>query len=163
MSIKHGRQIAHIVFPGILLFSCSVISNSLRPHGLQHTRLPCLSPTPGICSNSSPLNQWCHPIISSSDHLLLLLQSFPVHWVLKKSSTGSHSPFYKLVCAAQGSTAITAVNSSSRDNSLQLAHSKCRLLRGVYPDTALQEPVLRWILAYLYGRTFCRQNNNIFI
>ena len=40
--------------------------NSLRPHGLQHARLPCPSPFPGIYSNSCPLSQWCHPIISSS-------------------------------------------------------------------------------------------------
>ena len=42
------------------------MSNSLRPHGLQHARLPCPSPTPGACSNSCPLSQWHHPIISSS-------------------------------------------------------------------------------------------------
>ena len=42
------------------------MSNSLRPHGLQHARLPCPSPTPGGCSNSCPLSQWCHPTISSS-------------------------------------------------------------------------------------------------
>ena len=47
-------------------FSCSVVSNSLQPHGLQHTRLPCPSPTPEACSNSCPLSQWCHPAISSS-------------------------------------------------------------------------------------------------
>ena len=47
-------------------FSYSVMSNSLWPHGLQHTRLPCPSPTPGACSNSCPLSQWCHPTISSS-------------------------------------------------------------------------------------------------
>ena len=46
--------------------SCSVMSNSLWPHGLQPTRLPCPSPTPGACSNSFPLNQWCHPTILSS-------------------------------------------------------------------------------------------------
>ena len=40
--------------------------NSLWPHGLQHTRLPCLSPSPRVCSNSCPLSQWCHPTISSS-------------------------------------------------------------------------------------------------
>ena len=39
---------------------------SLRPHGLQHTRLPCPSPTPRAFSNSCPLSQWCHPTISSS-------------------------------------------------------------------------------------------------
>ena len=42
------------------------MSDSLRPHGLQHTRPPCPSPTPGIYSNSCPLSQWCHPTISSS-------------------------------------------------------------------------------------------------
>ena len=47
-------------------FSCSVMSNSLQPHGLQHTRLPCPSPTPGVYSNSCPLSRWCHPTISSS-------------------------------------------------------------------------------------------------
>ena len=47
-------------------FSHSDVSNSLWPHGLQHTRLPCPSPTPGACSNSCPSSQWCHPTISSS-------------------------------------------------------------------------------------------------
>ena len=42
------------------------MSNSLWPHGLQHTRPPCPSPTPGVYSNSCPLSQWCHPTISSS-------------------------------------------------------------------------------------------------
>ena len=47
-------------------FSCSVVSDSLRPHGLQHARLPCPSPTPRACSNSCPSSWWCHPTISSS-------------------------------------------------------------------------------------------------
>ena len=47
-------------------FSCTVVSDSLRPHGLQHTRPPCPSPTPGACSNSSPSSWWCHRTISSS-------------------------------------------------------------------------------------------------
>ena len=42
------------------------MSDSLRPHGLQHTSLPCPSPTPEACSNSCPLSRWCHPTISSS-------------------------------------------------------------------------------------------------
>ena len=49
-----------------LLFSCSVVSDSLRPHGLQHARPPCSSPTPRVYSNSCPLSWWCHPTISSS-------------------------------------------------------------------------------------------------
>ena len=47
-------------------FSCSVVSNSLWPHGLQHTRLPCPSPNPGACSNSCPSSRWCYTAISSS-------------------------------------------------------------------------------------------------
>ena len=45
--------------------SCSVVSNSLRPHESQHTRPPCPSPTPGVHLDSCPLSQWCHPAISS--------------------------------------------------------------------------------------------------
>ena len=47
-------------------FSCSVMSDSLQPHELQHVRPPCPSPTPGVHSNSRPLSRWCHPAISSS-------------------------------------------------------------------------------------------------
>ena len=47
-------------------FSCSVMSDSLWPHGQQHARLPCPSPTPRACSNSRPSSWWCHPTISSS-------------------------------------------------------------------------------------------------
>ena len=50
----------------LLLLSCSVLSSSLRPHGLQYTRLACPSPSPGAFSNSCPLSQWCHPTSSSS-------------------------------------------------------------------------------------------------
>ena len=53
------------------------MSDSLRPHGQQHARLPCPSPTPRACSNSCPLNQWCHPTISSSVIPFSCLQSFP--------------------------------------------------------------------------------------
>ena len=47
-------------------FSRSVMSDFLWPHGLQHTRPPCLSPTPGVYSDSCPFSQWCYPTISSS-------------------------------------------------------------------------------------------------
>ena len=50
----------------LLLFSRSVVSDSLRPHGPQHAWFPCLSPSPRACSNSCPLSQWCHPTLSSS-------------------------------------------------------------------------------------------------
>ena len=50
----------------LLVFNHSVIFSSLGPHGLQHVRLPCPSPSPTVCSNSCPLSHWCHPTISSS-------------------------------------------------------------------------------------------------
>ena len=69
---RHGT---HLVS---LQFSCSVMSGSLQPHGLQHARLPCPSQTPRVYSNACPSTWWCHPTISSSvipfsSHL----QSFP--------------------------------------------------------------------------------------
>ena len=62
----------------LLLFSCSVMFNSLQPHGLQHTTLLCSSSSLGVCSNSCPLSWWCHPTISSSAiPFSFCLQSFP--------------------------------------------------------------------------------------
>ena len=59
-------------------FSHLVVSDSLQPHGLEHARLPCPSPTPGVYSNSCPPHQWCHPtILSSVVHFSFCLQSFP--------------------------------------------------------------------------------------
>ena len=54
------------ILPLSVLFSRSVMSDSLRPHGLQHARPPCPTPTPRVYSNSCPLSRWCHPTISSS-------------------------------------------------------------------------------------------------
>ena len=69
------------------MISQSVMSTSLRPHGLQHVRLPCPSPTLGACSNSS-LSWWCHPTISSSiipfsfcPQSFPASGSFPVSWL----------------------------------------------------------------------------------
>ena len=62
--------------------------NSLRPHGLQHGRLPCPSLSPWVCSNSCPLSQWCHPTISSSvtyfsscPQSFPASESFPISWL----------------------------------------------------------------------------------
>ena len=69
------------------LFSHQVMSHSLRPHGLQHARLPCPSPSPGVGSNSCPLSRWCHPTISSATPFSSCPQSlsasgsFSVSWL----------------------------------------------------------------------------------
>ena len=61
-----------------MLFSHSVMSNFLWPHGLQHTKIPCLSHSPRICSNSCPSNQWWHPtILTSVSSFSSCPQSFP--------------------------------------------------------------------------------------
>ena len=78
-----NQQFTWGVFFGVLeesvsQFTCSVMSNSLRPQGLQHARPPCPSPTPRAYSKSCPLSQWCHPTISSSVvPFSSRLQSFP--------------------------------------------------------------------------------------
>ena len=76
--LKRLKKLLKFVNLIVIQFSRSVMSTCLRPQGLQHTRPPCPSPTPRACSNSCPLNQWCHPTTSSpvipfSSHL----QSFP--------------------------------------------------------------------------------------
>ena len=72
----------------LLFFSSSVMSDSLWPHELQHARFPCPSLSSGDCPNSCPLNQWCHPIISSSVTTFSSCPqsspasgSFPVSWL----------------------------------------------------------------------------------
>ena len=60
-----------------LLFGCQVMSNFLWPHGLQHARLLCPSPSPKVCPSSCPLHQWCHPAISSFDTHFFCPSIFP--------------------------------------------------------------------------------------
>ena len=74
-------------------FNCSVMSDSLWPHRLQHTRPPCPSPTPRVYSNSCPLSWWCHPTIASSViPFTSCLQSFPAsgsfQWVSSSHKVG---------------------------------------------------------------------------
>ena len=80
-SITHSKCTSYFsVYSGTqfssVQFSRSVVSDCLWPHGLQYIRLPCPSPTPRACSNSSPLSRWCHPTISSPVIPFFCLQSF---------------------------------------------------------------------------------------
>ena len=95
----------------LLLFSHSVVSNSLGSHGLQHSRLPCPSPSSGVYSNSCPLSQWCHPTISSSAipfsscfHSFPASKSFPMSWLLlsRGQSTGASASASVLPMNIQG-------------------------------------------------------------
>ena len=85
-------------------FSRSVVSDSLRPHELQHTRPPCPSPTPGDYSNSCPLSRWCHPTISSSVvPFSSCPQSFPA------SGSFPMSQLFAWGCQSIGVSASTSV------------------------------------------------------
>ena len=64
--VSHSARHFYDVLCSSVQFSCSVVSDSLWPHGLQHARPPSPSLTPKACSNSCPSSRWCHPIISSS-------------------------------------------------------------------------------------------------
>ena len=75
--LVEGIRLSSLVM-AVLSFSHKVTSDSLQPHGLQHARPPCPSPTPGVYSNSCPLTWWCHPTISASvAPFSSCLQSFP--------------------------------------------------------------------------------------
>ena len=66
ISYTAKRNEIFVIMYGSVQFSCSVVSDSLRPHELQHARPPCPSPTPGVHSDSRPSSRWCHSAISSS-------------------------------------------------------------------------------------------------
>ena len=124
-------------------FSRSVVSHSLQPHGLQHTRLPCPSPTPRADSNSCPLHWWCHPTISSSviafsSHL----QSFPASGSFPMSqffASGSQSigisasasvlPMNILDCIPLGWTGWISLQSKGFSSLLQHHSSKASILQ----------------------------------
>ena len=96
------RQVLNV--PASVQFSCSVMSNSLWTHGLQHTRPPCPSPPPRVYLNSYPSSWWCHPTISSSvipfsSHL----QSFPT------SGSFQMSQFFASGCQSIGVLASASV------------------------------------------------------
>ena len=113
-------------------FSCSVMSDSLRPHGLQHSRLPCPSPTPGAYSNSCPLSWWWHSTTSSSVFpFSSCLQSFP--------ASGSF-PVSQLFASGGQSIGVSA---SVWNFSLQL-QSEALVLASVPPMNTQDWPPLGW-------------------
>ena len=91
------------LYISLVQFSRSVVSDSLQPHGLQHARPPCPSPTPRVYSNSCPLSRWCHPTISSSVALLSsCLQSFPASGSFQMSqlfASGGQSITFPILCS----------------------------------------------------------------
>ena len=86
LTLGPGTRLDHARAFVSVQFSCSVVSNSLWPHELQHARPPCPSPPDGVYPNSRPLSQWCHSTISSSVvPFSSRLQSFPASGSFKMS------------------------------------------------------------------------------
>ena len=85
----------------MLLFSWSVVSDSLRPHGLQPSRLPCHSPSPGVCSYSCPLSRWCHLIVKVTLNMSLYQYLAALHADNSWSFSGSQlCPWCRFECPA---------------------------------------------------------------
>ena len=127
----------------MLLFSHSVVSDSLWHLGLQHTRLPCPSPTPGASSNSGPSSWWCHPTISSSViPFSSCLQSFPASgsflmsqlFISESQSTGASASASVLPVNIQdwsplGWTGWISLQSKGLKSLLQYHSSKASILQ----------------------------------
>ena len=126
----------------LLLFSCLVVSDSLQPHGLQHACLPCPSPSPGACSDSCPLSQWCHPTISSSHPFsscllsFLASGSFPMSQLfassgqsIRTSASASVLPMNTQDWFPQGLTGWISLQSKGLKSLLQHHSSKASILR----------------------------------
>ena len=122
---KRGSNCKYIV-----QFSRSVVSDSLWPHGLQHARLPCPSPTPGAYSNSCPSSWWCHPIISSS------IVPFSFH--LRSFLASGSFPMSQFFASGGQSIGVKHIVKRSLTSVVQLDFYSLLLL---------------WILCYVYFTT----------
>ena len=136
-----------------LVFSHQVMSDSLWPHGLQYTRLPCPSPSPGICSSSCPLNRLCHPTTSSSIVPFFFFQSFP--------ASGSF-PVSQLF-ASGGQSNETSASASVLPMSIQgsfplwltgLISLQSKRLSRVFSSTTIQKHQFFVTLPSLWSETY---------
>ena len=149
---KEGKPLDHSV-----QFNPLVVSDSLRPHGLQHARPPCPSPAPGVYSNSCPLSQWCHPTISSSvvpfsSHLQSLPASgaFPMSQLFTSGgqsigvSASSALPMNTQDWSPLGWTGWISLQSKGHSKSLLQHHSSKAsiLLRSAFFIVQLSHPYM---------------------
>ena len=146
-----GSFLMSPLFASVSQFSHSVVSDSLQPHGLQHTRLPCLSPTPGASSNSCPLHWWCHSSISSSVHQFSShLQSFPASGFFPMSqflASGSQS--------IETSASVFSMNIQDwfLSRLTDLISLQPKGLSRVFSNSTVQEHQLFGSQPFLYGPT----------
>ena len=141
------------------MFSRYVMSDSLQPQGLQHTRLPCPSPSPGACSNSCSLSQWCHLTISSSiAPFFSCLQFFPAsEFFSNESALCIRWPKYWSF-----SFSISLSNGYSGLISFRIDWFDL-VVQGDYQEsspTPQFETISSLMLSLLYGPTFTSIHNN---
>ena len=134
----------------------SVMSDSLRPHGPQHARLPCPSPSPGVCSHSRPFSQWCHPTISSSViPFSSCLQSFPASGFFLISqlfpsggqSIGASAPVLPMVIQdwfPLGLTGLISLESKGLSRVFSTAVQKHQLF-GTQPYLCSNSHIYTWL------------------
>ena len=150
-NFHHLVKIRFPAFFQTLQFSRSFTSDSLRPHGQQHTRLPCPSPTHRACSNSCPLCWWCHPTISSSGvPYSTCLQSLPA------SGSFSMTQFFTLSGQNIGASASSSVLPVNIQNLFPLGLTGWISLLSKALSRVLQQPQFKSItstLSFLYGST----------
>ena len=150
MGREAWRDTVHL----LLLFSCSVTSNSLGPHGLQHVKLPCPSPSPGAGTNSYLFSQWCSPTLSSSgvpfssclrsifliekvfSNDLALFIGWPKYWNFSVSPSNEYSGLISfridwLDLAVQGTLKSLLQHHSSK--ALVLQHSALLMVQLSHP------------------------------
>ena len=129
-SIRHNQLVQFISQFSVSQFSLSVVSDSLWPHGLQHTRLSCPSPTRGAFSNSWPSSRWCHPTLSSSvAPFSSCLQSFPA------SGSFPMSQFFTSGGQSIGASTLASVFSMNIQDCLLLPLLK--IVTGIPPFIVL--------------------------
>ena len=131
-------------------FSYSVVSNSSQPHGLQHARPPCPSPTAGAYSNSYPSSRWCHPTNSSSIIAFsFCLQSFPT------SGSFPMSQFFTSGGRSIGVSASTSVLSTNTQNWFPLGWTGCSPRDSQKSSPTPQfKSINSSALSFLYSPTF---------
>ena len=143
----------------VLLFSLSIVSDSLWPHRLQNARLPCPSLSPGVCSNSCLLSWWCHPTISSSVAFSSCLQSFSaagsfpselvvhIRWPKNRSFSLSISPsneYSELI--SLGLTGLNSLLSKGLSRVLSSTTIWSHRLLGAQPSLWFNSHVHTWLL-----------------
>ena len=142
------------------LFSHSVVSDVLQPHGQQHARITCLSPSPGACLNSCLLSRWCHPTISSSVvpfssclQSFPASRSFPVSWLLTSGgqSTGASASASVLPMNIQGwfplgLTSLISLQSKGLSRVFSYTRVRKHQFFSSQPSLQSNSHIHRWLL-----------------